>query len=175
MYPLRIPRPTGMWFSEVLAPFNTLGKSFPSSGEAVLLQGLEIWGQAGLQLWGWKPCSRAAAAQPWLWVIYLAIGISSISWKFIKTSPLQNQAFAEPTVWSPKANQPWIFTGRTDAVAEAPILWPPDAKSQLTGKDCDAGKDWGQEENKATEDEMVGWHHQLDGHEFEQTVGDSEG
>ena len=63
--------------------------------------------------------------------------------------------------------------GRTDA--EAPILWPPEVKSQLTGKDCDAGKDWGQEENKATEDEMVGWHHQLDGHEFEQTVGDSEG
>ena len=62
---------------------------------------------------------------------------------------------------SPKGNQPWIFTGRTDV--EAPILWPPDAKSQLTGKDPDAGKDWGQEEKCVTEDEMVGWHHQLNG------------
>ena len=74
----------------------------------------------------------------------------------------------------PKGNQPWIFVGRTDAEAETPILWPPDAKSQLTGKDPDAGKDWGQEEKGMTEDEMVGWHHQLDGHEFEQTLGDSE-
>ena len=59
--------------------------------------------------------------------------------------------------------------------AEAPILWPPDVKHWLTGKDPDAGKDWGQEEKGATEDEMVGWHHQLNGHEFEQTLGDSEG
>ena len=74
-----------------------------------------------------------------------------------------------------KRSQPWIFTERTDAEAEAPILWPPDAKSQLTGKEPDAGKDWGQEEKGATEDEMVGWHHQLNGHEFEQTPGGSEG
>ena len=59
--------------------------------------------------------------------------------------------------------------------AEAPILWPPDVKCWLTGKDPDAGKDWGQEEKGATEDEMVGWHHQLNGHEFEQTLGDTEG
>ena len=68
----------------------------------------------------------------------------------------------------PKGNQPWIFVGRIDAEAEAPILWPPDAKSQLTGKDSDAGKDWGQEEKGVTEDELVGWHHWLNGHEFEQ-------
>ena len=68
---------------------------------------------------------------------------------------------------NPKGNQPCIFIGRTDAEAEAPILWPPDVKSQLTRKDLDAGKDWGQEENGETEDEMVGWHHQLNGHEFE--------
>ena len=74
-----------------------------------------------------------------------------------------------------KGNQPWIFIGRTDAKAEASILWPPDAKNQLTGKDPDARKDWGQEEKGATEDEMVGWHHQLNGHEFEQTPGDGEG
>jgi len=64
----------------------------------------------------------------------------------------------------PEGNQPWIFIGETDA--EAPILWPPDAKSQLIGKDPDSGKDWRQEEKGTTEDEMVGWHHQLDGHEF---------
>ena len=72
-----------------------------------------------------------------------------------------------------KGNQPWIFTGRTDA--EAPILWPPDLKSQFTGKDPDAGKDWGQEDKGATKDEMVGWHHRLNGHGFEQTLGNSEG
>ena len=75
----------------------------------------------------------------------------------------------------PKGNQSWIFTGRTGAEAEAPILWPPDAKSQLTGKDPDAGKHWGQEEKGVTKDEMVGWHHWLNGHELEQTQGDSEG
>ena len=74
-----------------------------------------------------------------------------------------------------KGNQPWIFIGRTDAEAEAPVLWPPDAESQLTGKDPYAGKDCGQEEKGATEEEMVGWHHRLHGHEFEQTLGDSEG
>ena len=72
----------------------------------------------------------------------------------------------------PKGNQSWLFIGRTDAEAEAPILWPPDAKSRLIGKDTDAGKDWGQEEKGATEDEMGGWHHQLNGHEFEQTQED---
>ena len=76
---------------------------------------------------------------------------------------------------NPKGNQPWIFLGRTDAEAEAPILWPPDAKSWLTGKDPDIGKDWGQEENGVTEDEMVVWYHWLNGHEFEQIPGDSEG
>ena len=76
---------------------------------------------------------------------------------------------------NPKENQPWIFTRRTDAEAEAPILWPPDAKSWLIGKEPDAGKDWGKEEKGQTEDEMVEWHHWLNGHESEQTLGDSEG
>ena len=74
---------------------------------------------------------------------------------------------------NPKGNQPWIVIGRTDAEAEAPIIWPPDGKSQFTGKVPDAGKDWGQEEKWATEDEMVGWHHWLNEHESEQTPGDS--
>ena len=72
-------------------------------------------------------------------------------------------------------DQSWIFIGRTDAEVEAPILWPPDAKSWITGKDPDAGKDWRQEERGMTEDEMVGWHHQLNRREFEQTLGDGEG
>ena len=78
---------------------------------------------------------------------------------------------------NPKGIQPWIFIGRTDAVVEAPILCLPDARSWLIGKDPDAGKDWGQEEKGITEDEMVGWHHRLDGHEFEQApgVGDGQG
>ena len=90
---------------------------------------------------------------------------SSLDWKEIK--PV-----------NPKGNQPWIFIRRTDAEAETPVLWPPDAKSWLTGKDLDAaGKVWRQEEKGMTEDEMVGWHHQLNGHEFEQAleVGDGQG
>ena len=67
----------------------------------------------------------------------------------------------------PKGNQSWIFFGRTDAEAETPILWPPDMKNWLIGKDPNAGKDWRQEEKEMTEDNMVGWHHRLYGHEFE--------
>ena len=65
-----------------------------------------------------------------------------------------------------KADQSWVFFGRTDAKAETPILWPPHEKSWLIGKDSDAGKGWGQEEKGMTENEMSGWHHRLDGHEF---------
>ena len=77
----------------------------------------------------------------------------------------------------PKGDQPWVFIGRTDVEAWTPILWPPDANSWLNWKDLDAGKDWGQEEKGMTEDEMVGWHHLLDGHGFEWTpgVGDGQG
>ena len=70
-----------------------------------------------------------------------------------------------------EGDQSWMFTGRTDAEAETPILWPLDAKNWLTGNDSDAGKDWRQEEMGMTEDEMVGWHQQLEGHEFEQAPG----
>ena len=80
----------------------------------------------------------------------------------------------------PKGDQSWVFIGRTDVKAEAPILWPPYAKSWLIGKDSDAGRDWGQEEKGTTEDVMAGWHRWLDGHEFEWThhhpgVGDGQG
>ena len=75
----------------------------------------------------------------------------------------------------PKGNQSWIFTGRTDAEAETPILWPSDVKNWLFGKDPDAGKDWRQKEKGTLEGEMVGWHHWLDGREFEQPPGDGQG
>ena len=76
-----------------------------------------------------------------------------------------------------ETDQSWVFIGRTDAKAETPILWPPHARSWLIGKESDAGRDWGQEEKGMTEDEMAGWHHRLDGHEFEWTpgVGDGQG
>ena len=76
-----------------------------------------------------------------------------------------------------KGDQSWVFIGRTDAEAETPILWPPDANSWLIGKYPDAGRDWGQEEKGTTEDKMAGWHHRLDAHEFRWTpgVGDRQG
>ena len=74
-----------------------------------------------------------------------------------------------------KGNQPWILIGRTDVEAEVPELWPPYEKNWFIGKDPDAGKDWEQEEKGVTEDKTVGWYHQLNGHQFEQTPGDSDG
>ena len=74
-----------------------------------------------------------------------------------------------------KGDQPWVFIGKTDAKAETPILWPPDEKSWLIGNDPEAGQDWRWEEKGETENEMVGWHHRLNAHEFEQALGDSEG
>ena len=76
---------------------------------------------------------------------------------------------------NPKGNQSWIFIGKTDAEAEAPIPWSPDAKNWLIGKDTNAGKDWRQEEKGATDCEMVGWHHWLDSHESEQDLGVGDG
>ena len=99
----------------------------------------------------------------------LNCGLGEDSWESLG---LQGERTANP-----KGNQPWIFIGRTDAEAETPILWQPDAKNWLLGKDPDAGKDWRQEEKGTTEDEMVGWHHRLKGHEFEQApgIGDGQG
>ena len=101
------------------------------------------------------------------------------NWRFwtvvlekILDSPLDSQEI-QPV--NPKGNQSWIFIGRTDAEAETLILWPHDAKNWLFRKDPDAGKNWRHEEKGMTEDEMVGWHHWLDGHEFEQAPGDGDG
>ena len=113
------------------------------------------------------------------------------SWTIRKAEYLRIDAFElwcwrrllSPLDWKdiqsvhPKGNQSWMFIGKTDAEAETPILWPPDAKSLLIWKDPDARKDWGQEEKGMTEDEMVGWYHRLEGYEFEQApgVGDGQG
>ena len=89
-------------------------------------------------------------------------------WTVVLEKTLQSPLdYREIQPVNPKGNQSWIFIGSTDAEAKTPILWPPDVKNWLIGKDPDAGKDWRQEEKGITEDEMVGWHHGLDGHEFE--------
>ena len=104
---------------------------------------------------GWAPKNHC------FWIVVLGKTFESpLDWKEIK--PI-----------NPKGNQSWIFTGRTDAEAET--FWPPDVKGWLIGKDSDTGKDWRQEEKGAAKDEMVGWHHQLYGHESEQTRGVGEG
>ena len=115
----------------------------------------------------------------WMWELYYKKSWAPKNWCFWtvvleKTleSPLECKGI-KPV--NPKGNQPWIFIGKTDAEAETPLCWPPDTKNCLIWKDPDAGKDWRQEEKGMTEDEMVGWHHRLDGHDLEQTPGDSEG
>ena len=95
------------------------------------------------------------------------------SWECLELS--RSWELKEIQLVHPKGNQPWIFFGRTDAEAEALILWPADAEHRLIGKGPDIGKDGKQEEKGTKADEMVGWHHWLNGHEFEQTLGDSEG
>ena len=97
-------------------------------------------------------CQRIDAFELWCWRRLLRV-----PW----TARRSNQSIIK------EGDQSWVFIGRTDVEAETPILWPPDVKSWLIGKDPDAGKDWGQEEKGTTEDEMVEWHHWLNGHEFE--------
>ena len=121
--------------------------------------------------------SGFASSHMWIWELDHKEGWVLKNWCFwtvvlekILESPLDCKIKAV----IPKRNQSWIFIGRTDAEAEALILWPPDVKNQIIGKSPDAGKDWRQEKG-TTEDEVVGWHHRLNGHEFEQIPGDSEG
>ena len=93
-------------------------------------------------------------------------------WNVVLEKTLEHPLDCKIKQVHPKGNQAWIFIGRTDAKAEAPIFWPPDVKRQLTGKDPDAGKDWRQK--RVLENERIGWHHQHNGREFEQTLGESE-
>ena len=111
----------------------------------------------------------------WMWELDHKEGWVPKNWCF--GSVLLEKTLKSPWIKpdDPKGNQSWIFIGRTETEVEATVFWPPYAKSWLIRKDLDAGKDWGQEEKGTTEDEMVGWHHQLNGHEFEQALGDGEG
>ena len=116
-------------------------------------------------IWMWELDHKESWAQnnSYFWIVMLEKTLESpLDCKEIK--PL-----------NPKGNQSWTFIGKTDTEAEAPILWPPYAKNWLIGKNPDSGKGWRQEEKGMTEDEMVGWHHWLNGHEFEQTPGVSDG
>ena len=134
------------------------------------------------KIWIVKICTIKTLVFPshvWMWELDRKEGWVLKNWCFWtvvleKTSegPLDSKEIKSV---NPKGNQPWTYIGRTDAEAEAPILWPPDMKSQFFGKDLDAGKDWGQEEEWVTENEMVAWHHWLNGQEFEQTQGYIEG
>ena len=99
-------------------------------------------------------------------LMLLSCGVGEDSWESLDYKEIKQV--------NANGNQPCIFIGRTDAEAEAPILWPPNGKSGLIGKDPDAGKDWMQEEKGMTKNEMFWWHHRLNGHEFEQTPGDGE-
>ena len=100
-------------------------------------------------------------------LMLLNYGVGEDSWESLDCKEIQP--------FHPKGDQSCVFIERTDVEAETPILWPPDVKSWLIWKDPDAGKDWGQEEKGTTEDEMVEWHHWLDGHEFEWTLRDGDG
>ena len=110
-------------------------------------------------MYGWElDCEESWAPKNWcFWTVVLEKTLQS---------PLDCKEI-QPV--HSKGDQPWVFFGRNNAKAETPVLWPPHAKSWLIGKDSDAGRDWGQEEKGTTEDEMAGWHHQLDGREFEWT------
>ena len=115
-----------------------------------------------------------SSSHVWIWELDYNESWALKNWCF-RTVMLEKTLESPLDSVNPKGNQPWIVIGRTDVEAETPILWPPDVKNWLIGKDPDAGKDWGQEDKGETKDEMVEWHHQLNGHESEQTLGDSQG
>ena len=125
----------------------------------------QSYGFSSSHVWMWKLNYKESwALKNWCsWIVVLEKTLES---------PLDNKEIQRA---HPKGNQSWIFFGRTDAEAEASVFWPPDSKNWLIGKDPDAGKDWRWEEKGMTEDEMVGCHHQLDGHEFEKALGVGDG
>ena len=120
-----------------------------------------------------------SSSQVWMWELVYEEGWVSKKCCFLIVvlgKTLENPSnYKEIKSVNPKGNQPWVFIGRNDAEAEAPILWPPDAKSHLLRKDPDGGKDWRQKEKGTAEYEMAGWYHRLNGHEFEEALGDGEG
>ena len=125
----------------------------------------QSYGFSSSHVWMWELVHKESwALKNWcFWTVVLEKTLES---------PLDCK---EIQLFHPKGNQSWAFTGRTDAKAETPILWPPDLKNGLFVKDPDAGNDERREEKGTTEDEMAGWHHRLDGHEFEWTPRDGDG
>ena len=111
-----------------------------------------------------------SSSHVWMWELNCKESCTLKNWCFwtVLEKTLESPLDCKEIQWV-KGDQSWVFIGRTDVEAETPILWPPDAKSWLIWKDPNAGKDWGWEEKGTTEDEMVGWHHPLDGREFEWT------
>ena len=150
-----------------------LGDTFWCCHELFSEAGVDRKGAAGNKMTILRKAMVFSSSHVWMWELDHKEGWALKNWclgivVLEKTleSPLDCKEIQRV---NPKGNQPCIFIGRTDAEVEAPILWPLDAKSLLIGKDPDAGKDGGQEEKEMTEDEMVGWHHWLNGHGFEQT------
>ena len=157
-----LPSPSINWASPALA-----GTFFNTELPGKLDKGLfsQSHGFSNSHVWMWElDYKESWALKNWcFWTVVLEKTLES---------PLDCKQI-QPV--NPKRNKSWIFIGRTDAEAETPTLWPHDGKNWLTGKDPDAGKDWRQEEKGMTEDEMVGWYHQLNGHKFEQALGVGEG
>ena len=152
---------------EIKVITNT-GSILKSRDITLLCPSSQSYGFSSGHVWMWDLDYKESWA-PKNWCFWTVV--------FEKTleSPLEISKEIQPV--HPKGDQSWVFIDRADIEAETPILWPPDAKSWLIWKDPDAGKDWGQEEKGTIEDEMVGWHHWLNGHEFEQApgVGDGQG
>jgi len=112
-------------------------------------------------------CYGFSSSHVWMWELEYKVK-NWCFWTVVLEKTLESPLdFKEIQPVHPKGDQSWIFFGRTDAEAEPPLLWPPDSKNWLIGKDCGAGEDWKWEQKGTTEDEMVGWHHWLSGHEFE--------
>ena len=142
------------WNDEVMTNLNSILKSRDFANK---VPSSPSYGFSSSHVWMWElDYKESWAPKNWcFWTVVL---------EKILGSPLDHKEI-QPV--HPEGNQSWIFIGSPNAEADTPILWPPDWKNWLIGKDPDAGKDWRQEEKEMTEDEMVGWHHWLDGHEFE--------
>ena len=146
-------------------PMTNLDSVFKSKDITLLTKVHTVKAISSSHVWVWKLDHKAGWAQQ-NWCLQIVVLEKT------RESPLECKEIKPVNL---KGNQPWIFIGRIDAEAETPILWPPDAKSRLIGKEPDAGKDWRWEEKGTTEDEMVGWYHWLNGLEFGLTLGNSDG
>ena len=162
----------------------------PCEKRSLLVLDFGIWGLLITAVWTgpsqlikchYVSSSLFLQRSKWHGIQYWLLNKRMATWIDLPVSPAraaiikeQEYLFILPRAVNPKGNQSWIFIGKIDAKAEAPILWPPDVKSWHIWKDPDAGKDWRQEEKGMTEDKMVGWHHRL-GHEFEWALGVGDG